>query len=72
MDYTFLSKIPTKFHKLNLNLCKDSDSKPESLLERDNIKMLTYNIFQVPWIASFAHPSPHGPGRLKELTKFFD
>ncbi|CDW81290.1 UNKNOWN [Stylonychia lemnae] len=71
MDYKHLEGIQTYFHKQNLHLCKNSDSNSSNdykILERDTINLLSYNVFQVPRVASLFHPAPHPEERLLGLT----
>jgi mRNA deadenylase 3'-5' endonuclease subunit Ccr4 len=61
-----LKKIQTSFHPLNTYLTK---SKPQYLLPRHQVKLLTYNMCLVPWIADMCFPTPYVKERLMEFIE---
>ena len=59
-----LKQLETKFHPLNKYLVKQ---QPKNIIERSSVKILTYNICLVPWIADVCFPTPHVRSRLEEF-----
>ena len=51
-----LDKITTKIHPLNKYLIK---GEPKNMLDRKEVKLLTYNFCLVPWIFDLCVPCPY-------------
>jgi len=56
---SLLSKVETKVHKLNKYLLTEASQKRVKVLEREEVKMLTFNMCLVPLCFEPLIPAPH-------------
>ena len=62
-----LEQIPTYVHPLNQHLIKRGKGSNLKLLPRTTVKVLTYNMCLVPWIADGCFPTPYVKERMTEF-----